>query len=345
MPAPDRAGRDRPQGAPHRERARARARVRARRAAYRAAGGSRARTRALTLARVDGALQLRLRHARAPGAVHLLRLVVELVVRPSLRAVRARAKAPAPARRHVARRGARALTCLARARAFLLYGPRGDLLCPFLGPALPTLAVLDVLVLTCPLRPLLHSAWRHSRHLRGSLSLFQRGSRGKRHGTSRKEMHAWQARQREEREAIRGTQGQGHVQGARGTDRELTGSVEPRRQEHLAQQLLTGRNDRAEEGRGPQGRPRSGSQELAAAAWRTCPTRSCSGGTATSKGCFAGPSGCVGVCSRRSPCSACSRCSTSSGSDRRPRARRAPRRRSLSMRRLRSAAATSWRRG
>src|SRR3954470_23230939 len=43
--------------------------------------------------------------------------------------------------------------------------------------------------------------------------------------------HAEQEREREEREAVRGVEGQGHVEGARGEDRELAGRVEPWREE------------------------------------------------------------------------------------------------------------------
>jgi hypothetical protein len=57
--------------------------------------------------------------------------------------------------------------------------------------------------------------------------------------------------------------GEGHVEGARGEDRELAGRVEPRRQEVRLRRLFeAGRYDRAEEGSGPQGRPRHRAEEL-----------------------------------------------------------------------------------
>ena len=73
-------------------------------------------------------------------------------------------------------------------------------------------------------------------------------------------------RERQEREAVRGAEGQGHVEGARGEDRELARRVEPRRQELrlglVAEQLEAGRHDRPEEGGGTQGRSRDREQEL-----------------------------------------------------------------------------------
>src|SRR5581483_11509787 len=69
---------------------------------------------------------------------------------------------------------------------------------------------------------------------------------------------AEQERQRQEREAVRGAEGQGHVEGARRAHRQLARRVEPRRQGvalvELAQQLVAGWDNRAEEGRRPQGR-------------------------------------------------------------------------------------------
>src|SRR5579862_8689877 len=79
--------------------------------------------------------------------------------------------------------------------------------------------------------------------------------------------HAWQASERQEREAVREAEGQGDVEGARGEDRELAGRLESRRQEVgllvvLPEQLEPGRDDRAEESRRPQGRSRHCPQEL-----------------------------------------------------------------------------------
>src|SRR4029453_17230798 len=78
---------------------------------------------------------------------------------------------------------------------------------------------------------------------------------------------AEQACERQEREAVRGPEGQGDVEGAGREDRELAGRVEPRRQEvGLRWQLLPGRDDRAEEGRGPQGWQGRGAEVVASAA-------------------------------------------------------------------------------
>src|SRR5579884_1057138 len=76
---------------------------------------------------------------------------------------------------------------------------------------------------------------------------------------------AVEARERQEREAVREAQGERHVEGARGEDRELPRRLEPRRQEVrlvelLAQQLEAGRHDCAEEGRRPRGRQGNGAQ-------------------------------------------------------------------------------------
>jgi len=70
---------------------------------------------------------------------------------------------------------------------------------------------------------------------------------------------ARQATQCEEREAIRSSEGQGHVQRASGEDRELPGSIEPGRQEVRLRRSEAGNEPRwhhgSEEGRGTQGRP------------------------------------------------------------------------------------------
>src|SRR3954452_8662346 len=78
-------------------------------------------------------------------------------------------------------------------------------------------------------------------------------------------LHAQQEQQRQEREAVRGAEGQGHVEGARSEDLELRRLVQPRRQEVrllqlLTQQLVAGRHDCAEESSRPQGRQGSCAQ-------------------------------------------------------------------------------------
>src|SRR4051812_23408545 len=76
--------------------------------------------------------------------------------------------------------------------------------------------------------------------------------------------HAFGERKRQERKAIRGPQKEGDVQAARGEDRQLAGSPEPRRQEvglveqQLAEQLQAGGHDATEEGSGSQGRQGGG---------------------------------------------------------------------------------------
>jgi DNA end-binding protein Ku len=74
-------------------------------------------------------------------------------------------------------------------------------------------------------------------------------------------LRAEQAREREEREAVRSPEGQGHVQGAGRPHRQLAGLVEPRRQEvRLGRQLVPGRHHGPEEGRRPQGRKGDGEE-------------------------------------------------------------------------------------
>ncbi|HYZ75992.1 MAG TPA: hypothetical protein VE596_01340 [Gaiellaceae bacterium] len=46
-----------------------------------------------------------------------------------------------------------------------------------------------------------------------------------------RELHAEQTSQRQEREAVRRPEEEGHVEGARGEDRQLAGRLEPRREE------------------------------------------------------------------------------------------------------------------
>src|SRR5439155_11254265 len=111
------------------------------------APGSRGRL----LAAIDGALQLRLVHLRAPGDVQPLRLVVELLLRAALRPVRARAKASAAARGDVATRRARGLLRFAAPRPLLVDRTSGDLLRPLGRRALLLRTLLDVLVLTLTL--------------------------------------------------------------------------------------------------------------------------------------------------------------------------------------------------
>src|SRR5581483_672750 len=92
------------------------------------------------------------------------------------------------------------------------------------------------------------------------------------------EADAGQEGERQEREAVRGPQGQGHVEGARGEDRELAGLVEQRREIDLTLVVVAGRNDGAEEGGRPQGRARDRAQALAGrlmAALRDAATLAC----------------------------------------------------------------------
>src|SRR3954462_8898973 len=103
------------------------------------------------LAAVARALEPFLRHPRTALDPHPLRLVVELLLRAAPRAVRARAKAPAPARRDVLRRAPGRRLRLAAPGALLVDRARGDLLRLLLrGPALLE-RLLDVLVLALPL--------------------------------------------------------------------------------------------------------------------------------------------------------------------------------------------------
>src|SRR5688500_1700723 len=76
----------------------------------------------------DGALQLCLRHLRTTLDVEVLRLLVELLLRPPARPLAVRAKPAAAARRDVAARQTRRLRGLAGAGAFLVDGPGCDLL-------------------------------------------------------------------------------------------------------------------------------------------------------------------------------------------------------------------------
>src|SRR5919204_6955738 len=105
------------------------------------------------LTAVDRPLELRLVHARAAGDVHPLRLVVELLLRPSLGAVRAGAQAPATAGRDVARRRARRPALrLARACPLLVDGACRDLFGALRRAPLLLLRLLHVLVLALAFR-------------------------------------------------------------------------------------------------------------------------------------------------------------------------------------------------
>jgi hypothetical protein len=74
--------------------------------------------------------------------------------------------------------------------------------------------------------------------------------------------HAQQESERQEREAVRGSEGQGDVEGAGGEDRQLARRFEPRWEEvpFLGLELEAGRHHRSEEDRRPQGRPCDSSQ-------------------------------------------------------------------------------------
>src|SRR5207237_2129903 len=77
--------------------------------------------------------------------------------------------------------------------------------------------------------------------------------------------------QRQEREAVREAEGKGNVQGTCGTDLQLAGLLEPRRQEVwielvLALELEARRHDRPEEGRRPQRRQGRSAEVVAWAA-------------------------------------------------------------------------------
>src|SRR5262249_47788985 len=104
------------------------------------------------LAAVDGTLQLRLRHPRAPWDVPPLGLVVELLLRAALRAPRAGSQSTAATGGHVAGRTPRTGSRFAGAGPFLVDGARRDLLRALRRAALLLLGLLDVLVLAFALR-------------------------------------------------------------------------------------------------------------------------------------------------------------------------------------------------
>src|SRR5581483_7773412 len=110
------------------------------------------------------------------------RLLVELVVGAPLRTGGAGAEPAAAAGGDVGAREAGARLRPPAPGALLVHGPRRDLLREALGPALPALALLDVLVLACELRPLLHSPGRH-RHPPAWLTRVSSRSRGRRRQT------------------------------------------------------------------------------------------------------------------------------------------------------------------
>src|SRR5204863_2004363 len=99
------------------------------------------------LPRVDCALELLLVHLRAARDVALLRFVVELLFRTTLRPVRAGALSAAAAGRDVTARRARRLPRLTASGAFLVDRAGRDLLGALRRGAALLLAVLDVLVL------------------------------------------------------------------------------------------------------------------------------------------------------------------------------------------------------
>jgi len=71
-------------------------------------------------------------------------------------------------------------------------------------------------------------------------------------------------RTREECKAIRGSQGQRHVQGTSRQDREFSGRIEARRPEitQRQRQVIAGWHHRTAQGRGPQGRKSHRGQTL-----------------------------------------------------------------------------------
>src|SRR5687767_14893286 len=117
----------------------------------------------LLLLAIDGALELRLVHLRAPVDVELAGLVEQLVLRAPLRPLGARAL-PAPlAGRFVLHRRPRPLPGLAGTGALLIHDACGDLLGRALGHPLALDGLLDLLVLAGALRALLDSSRRHCR--------------------------------------------------------------------------------------------------------------------------------------------------------------------------------------
>src|SRR5437762_6630389 len=81
---------------------------------------------------------------------------------------------------------------------------------------------------------------------------------GRTNGRRRRLFDAWETCRCEERTAVRRSAQEGDVEGASREDLELAGELQPRRQEVglvvVEEQLEAGRDHRAEEDRGPQGR-------------------------------------------------------------------------------------------
>jgi len=99
---------------------------------------------------VEESLELRLRHPGATVDPAILRFFVQLPVGPSTRAG-VGTQPPAPTRGQVVHRRATRRPSFARSRAFLVDGPRGELLRRVLRPASLLQPFLDVFVLTLAL--------------------------------------------------------------------------------------------------------------------------------------------------------------------------------------------------
>src|SRR5688500_6759183 len=119
--------------------------------------GSRA-VRLPSLAR-DGALKLGLRHLRAAVHAEALRLLVELLLRPTARSLPVRPDTAPAAGGDVLARQPRRLARLAGPGTFLVHRPGRDLFRTRFPAVLER--ILDVLVLTRSLRALLHATRRH----------------------------------------------------------------------------------------------------------------------------------------------------------------------------------------
>src|SRR5262245_14115079 len=112
-------------------------------------------------ASAERALQLGLRHLRPAPDVPVLRLFVELILRLTARTRPMTAGAsPTPGRDVVACEPGR-LPSLSAAGPFLVDRARSNLLRFVFRASAVDHGVLDVLVLTRALRPLLHPSWRH----------------------------------------------------------------------------------------------------------------------------------------------------------------------------------------
>src|SRR4029077_20264443 len=104
-----------------------------------------------SLPAVDGTLKLRLVPRRPSPKIELLGLAVELLVRAAFDPVRSRAQTTTPSGRDISCRGRGTGARLTRPGALLVDRAGRDLLGAGLGSAAPSLALLDVLVLTSPL--------------------------------------------------------------------------------------------------------------------------------------------------------------------------------------------------